>query len=93
MDIKVGVFCKDREKAREFILGKIGGRDNALRIIEGEKRLVVETTLCRFVWVSPVENCCGQRFNFVYIQKSWMFDDQYWPVIAPTLTPGFTPIE
>lgn len=90
MDISVGVFCDDREEGLKFILDKIGGRQNALRIVNTLNGWRVETPMCRIKWVGPHSNARGHRFNYAYIQKSWMNRADFWTRVLPYIHSSWT---
>lgn len=89
MDISVGVFCDDREEGLNFILNKIGGRQNALRIVNFLNGWLVETPMCRIKWVGPYSNARGHRFNYAYVQKSWTYRSDFWTRVLPYIHGGW----
>ena len=90
MDISVGVFCDDREEGLKFILNKIGGRQNALRIVNTLNGWRVETPMCHIKWVGPHSNARGYRFHYAYVHEGWVNRADFWTRVLPYIRGGWT---
>lgn len=89
MDISVGVFCDDRDQGLEFILNKIGGRKNALKIVNTVSGWRVDTAMCCIKWVGPMSTARGHRFQYAYVQESWLKRADFWERVMPYIRGGW----